>query len=644
MSAANRFLISVPTAMPVGNSANATRKVDREAAERRAREAEARRKTAQMEYIQRKNERLLWQFINGEGDAGNLTTTDLMQCLQFLQDEIFLRSITDIRLKEKVLELRDILIGDATALIKMKTKKQKLAVAQKKKALNEKKKVLQKTSNKPNTFERHVWKQITEIRDNIVECATRDFRKDARTRGIKVEHIPVPTLKEHINMNPEAMKKSLLDHDEREEDSDGSSDGSSDDDEKRGDGGGATKKNPPKFIKSFVDVGDDDSQKHMTREERQAWKQKERVENKRSWDEAKQTETPDERLRDQPSRYKPTFHTAGSKAVDEYYTNPHVYVLKKRLRQILKLWDYWKEVTSVYQNKNPLIDRMIDRIRTEVETKLNAYERKYKKLQDKELKITARVILDDSEFTPGEEIDIYWIEYGDNGEEEWVLLTNKVHEIPEFIEIEHLEVKKDKKWKTMDRYVFSMQARDFKSFKLDKKQRGKLHVTMIPEDDPKLEQYIQIHMNVNSKNWHIERHCPLGEDEEESNDDYNGAGDSVGSDSNYSSDDDSSDDDSSDEDSSEDEVEKNERLQAERQEAERQDQLEKEIASREEEQRLQLEKEIASREEEQRLAQVAARAAELQRLTEVAARRALRARLDDNADLVEQVMRAAAVP
>ena len=245
MSAANRFLISVPTAMPVGRSANA----NREAETRRAREAEARRKTAQMELIQRKNERILWQFINGEGDAGNLTTTDLRECLQFLQDENFLRSIIDISLKEKVWELRDILIGDATALIKIKTKKQKYAVAQKKKALKEKKKALQKTSNKPNTFERHVWKQITEIRDNMVECATRDFPRHARTRGLKVAHIPVPTLKEDINMNPEAMKKSLLDHDEREEDSDGSSDGSSDDDEKRGDGGRTTKKNPPKFMK-----------------------------------------------------------------------------------------------------------------------------------------------------------------------------------------------------------------------------------------------------------------------------------------------------------------------------------------------------------------------------------------------------------
>jgi hypothetical protein len=522
MSAVNRFLISVPTAgrggMPIGWTNNASRAAAalraREAAALRAIEVEARR-AALNELIQKKQEKLLLDFCSGGGENGNLSLCELRDCLFFLKSDVFCSSITDVTLKTQVDFSRVEMIGEVTVLIQNISKKNEDVDRGKKKALTQKKKALQTTSHLPNAFENHVWSEICQIREMMVNFAKSELQRLRKVPGVSST---VPTLKKEVNMSEKAMNKALFDHDEREDDDDDGSDSSDDDDQYEDRGFSAKKDQKKKNLKNLV-RDDADSEKKMSMEENKTW-----------WTSAaggaaggaagEATKRMSQREKNVVDSYHPTFETAGSKAAFDFSHNQHVHVLKKRMSQILRLWDYWKRIREVYDLTNQIITVRIRKIHDEVETKLLAYERKYKKIENKEMKNKRTVILDESQFRKGEEMDLYWIEDGDDGEEEYSLLTDLTHisQVPEFVREYQLRVKKDTKVKTLDRYVITMRLEDFNILDLNEIQKRKLNCIVLERENKDAADYIQISLNKNSRNWHIQRHVQGSDHEGDSSD------------------------------------------------------------------------------------------------------------------------------
>lgn len=503
MSAVNRFLVSVPTSarggMPVGRSNNASR----EAAALRARETEARRVAAQKELTQKKNEKILLKFCDGWDADGSLHPSELRECLKYLESDVFCSSIINVDLKTKVDEHRAEWIRELTVLIQSVSETKEIQMEKLKKI----KKGLKKTSYLPNTFENHVWTEIFNIRELMASFAKSKLQGWRKVDGVSST---VPTLKKEINMSDKAKEKTLLNHDEREDDDD--SDSSSDDDQDEDIEFNATREQRRKNLKGLI--RDDDHEEKMSVDKSNAfWSAAAGGAAARGAAAGGATNRMSQRKKKLVNWYKPNFENVGSKAAKDFCYNPHVHVLHTRLKQILRLSDYWKKITDSYDLDGlnvsvKLINTNLKTIRDEVNTKFHAYEKKYKKMEELEEKNKSPVILDEDRFGTAEEMDLYWIEYDADGKDEWSLISDRsfIQEVPEFVREEHVREKTETKTKTIDYYVITMRNDDFNSLRLTPIQTRKLHTVFLKRENEKAADYIEIWVKQDSRHWHIQRH------------------------------------------------------------------------------------------------------------------------------------------
>lgn len=553
MSGANPYLVSSAAAREKLTLADEWRRDD-------ALDESKKRKDKALEHIdQTYKQNLMIQLIKaGPMDLNQiLTIHELKRCLSLLEDDAFVNSITDMQVKKLVVNMRDSLIEDTRNAIKTKRmlvkntvmeKKQKLenAVMEDKQKLKAKHELMKTKSHEeeeksPETcFEENVWNEIDEIRNLMIDLKQ-------TYPGYFLEGIHIPKVKQLINTSEKAMLNSTLDPDEREK-TIGSDESASDDDVHNL---GFSEKGGTRNIKGFVEADtDDDVKKHTSREDRKASKLQDKKAGKDFWNQgaagagggagagASGVDDQSSVMKDantflrkfselkQVERFVPSLSTHHTKAGLEYATNTHVYVLKRRFHQILNLQTYLKVIShdkgtphevSVDEAlvrrkvhlKTQKIMKRLDMLKSEVGKILSKYEKKYTKLQHKELKKKGIVKLDDKKFLPGDEVNLYWIEY--NGDCEDEKSRECMTEIDEF---EPVYFQKDEFRNKKDRYVIRMRKRDFDDLVIIEKKMRRLKTTVENEDSTDHE-YVLISVWDKDPNWRIEKVAESSSEAEE---------------------------------------------------------------------------------------------------------------------------------
>ena len=239
-------------------------------------------------------------------------------------------------------------------------------------------------------------------------------------------------------------------------------------------------------------------------------------------------------LRNQSERkqvewFVPSLSTHHTKVGLKYDTNKHVYVLRKRFLQILKLHNYWKvELSNWSRNKqgtggssddssdngsdseilkdkgNPIGKKMIHAslfhsaakkimkrlhlLESKVEEKLETYEEKYKKSSDKELKKKGKVNLRDQKFHTGDKVNLYWIVYDVDGVDE---ISREC--ITDGVGFETVHFENHVQYRNKrDRYVIRMRKNDFDDVVIEPKKMNSLERTDIENEDSTDNEYISI--------------------------------------------------------------------------------------------------------------------------------------------------------